>query len=459
MDDKTQTARATLQATAGDWATTRRELLAGAAVAAGAAVLQVAPASAHPPRRTRPQHVILVDWDGFGSELLGRVPMPNLQALVAGGSLSTAASTYNTYSNPARASMSTGAHPEVHGNAGYYLDRERNVVVGQNRDLRAETINQALAAAGRTTASVGWYMVQNFGTSYGDPEHLYVQPGVAPQYRDRPGGGFATRVDVAIEILNRRPVNSAGQSVTVRQTPAFLAVYAGEIDALIHGEGPASPNLPPLLAAYDRDLGRLIQGVREAGIGAETTLMLTADHGMSLWTQTIMPALTEAISSAGLRTEVVAVGRSPAADSEVILTSNGVRMSNVYLRGRAAAHEGRAAVRQAAARVGHIPNVFDQHDLRQLRASDKLGDMVLETEPPYHFSLLDDGKERGSHGSTFERSVPLVLAGAGVRPRRRGVRRASLVDVAPTIAALLGTPPPAQAQGRPLRALLDPVWA
>ncbi len=459
MDSKTQPAWATLQATAGDWTTTRRELLAGAAIAAGAAVLQVAPASADRPRRTRPQHVILVDWDGFGSELLGRVPMPNLQALVAGGSLSTAASTYNTYSNSARASMSTGAHPEVHGNAGYYLDRERDVVVGQNRELRAETINQALAAAGRTTASVGWYMVQNFGTSYGDPAHLYVQPGVAPQYRDRPGGGFSTRVDVAIEILNRRPVNSAGQPVTVPQTPAFLAVYAGEIDALMHGEGPASPNLPPLLAAYDRDLGRLIQGVREAGIGTETTLMLTADHGMSLWTRTIMPALTEAISSAGLRTEVVAVGRSPAADSEVILTSNGVRMSNVYLRGRAAGHEGRAVVRQAAARVGHIPNVFDQHDLRQLRASDKLGDMVLETEPPYHFSLLDDGKERGSHGSTFERSVPLVLSGAGVRTRRGGVRRASLVDVAPTIAALLGTPPPAQAQGRPLRALLDPVWA
>jgi len=48
-------------------------------------------------------------------------------------------------------------------------------------------------------ASVQWYMVQDHGTAYGDPEHLYVQP----------GGPFATRVDAAIEILNRRPVNSA----------------------------------------------------------------------------------------------------------------------------------------------------------------------------------------------------------------------------------------------------------
>jgi len=436
--------------------TTRREILAGAAIAAGAVMLPVAPARADPfSRPTRVDHVILIDWDAFGGDLLGLVPMPNLDALVDRGSLSLASSTYNTYSNSARASMSTGAHPEVHHNVGFYLDRTRNIVVGQNRDLRAETINQALAAAGHTTASVGWYMVQNFGAAYGDPEQLYVQPGVSEQYRGRPGGAFATRVDVALDILNRRPVNSAGQSVTVPRTPSFLAIYAGEIDALGHEEGPASPSMPPLLAAYDDHLGRLVRGVRDAGLADRTALILTADHGLSLWTTSVMPALVEAISSRGLRPEVVAVGRTPAADSDVILTSNGVRMSNVYLRGRAAGDEGRAIVREAADRVGQIPNVFDQRDLRRLATSTaKMGDMALETRPPFHFSLLDDGKQRGSHGSTFERTVPLVLSGAGVRTRRHGAPRASLVDVAPTIAALLGAAPPAQAQGRPLAGLL-----
>jgi arylsulfatase A-like enzyme len=433
---------------------TRRELLVRAALAAGAVALPAGSASAQA-RRVRPEHVVLVDWDGFGSGLLDRAPMPNLQSLSARGSLSVAESTYNTYSNSARASMSTGAYPEVHGNAGYYLDRERDVVVGQNRDLRAQTINQALAGAGRTTASVGWYMVENFGTTYGDPEQLYVQPGVAPRHQGQPGAAFATRVDVAIDILNRRPVDSAGESVTVPRIPAFLAVYAAEIDALQHEQGPASPSLPALLAAYDRDLGRLVQGVRDAGIAERTAVLVTADHGFSAWTRTVMPALVEAIGSGGMRAEVVAVDHAPAADTEVVLISNGVRMSNVYLRGRAAGDEGRAIVRAAADRVGHIPNVFDLGDLRRLHASDKLGDMALEAEPPYHFSLVDDGTERGAHGSTFEMSVPLVLAGASVRSRGRGVHRASLVDVAPTIAALLGTAPPAQAQGRALHALMD----
>lgn len=441
--------------TARRFATTRRELLVAAAIAAGAVVVPAVPAAAGS-RRASVEHVILIDWDGLGSDLLDRVSMPNVQNLIDRGSLSIADSTYNTYSNSARASMSTGAHPEVHSNAGYYLDRERDVVISQDRELRAQTINQVLAEQGLTTASVGWYMVQNFGTAYGDPAQLYVQPGVAVQYEGRPGARFATRVDVAIDILNRRPVDSAGEAVTVPRVPTFLAVYAGEIDALLHEQGPASPNLPPLLAAYDRELGRLVQGVRDAGIAERTALLLTADHGFSAWTRSIMPALVEAIRAGGLRPEVVGVGRSPAADTEVVLISNGVRMSNVYLRGQAAGENGRAVVRAAAARVGHIPNVFDQLDLRRLRTSDKLGDMALEAEPPYHFSLLDDGKERGSHGSTFELSVPLIISGAGVRPRRRGVRGASLVDVGPTIAALLTARPPAQAQGRPLRALLDP---
>jgi hypothetical protein len=50
--------------------------------------------------------------------------------------------------------LSTGAHPEVHCNAGYCLDRERDLVISQNRELRAQTINQALAGQGLTTASI-----------------------------------------------------------------------------------------------------------------------------------------------------------------------------------------------------------------------------------------------------------------------------------------------------------------
>jgi len=62
--------------------------------------------------------------------------------------------------------------------------------------------------------------------------------------------------------------------------------------------------------------------------------------------------------------------------------------------------------------------------------------------------VSDHGHTRhGGHGGLEDevRRVPLVLAGAGVRPHAHGV--ASLVDVAPTLAWLLGIPAPRGAHG------------
>jgi predicted AlkP superfamily pyrophosphatase or phosphodiesterase len=112
------------------------------------------PAAALALEGSRAKHVILVDCDGFDPDYLGRAPTPNLDTLVSRGSLSIADSTFHTLSNPSRASMSTGAYPEVHGNAAYFFNKGTNRAVGQTRFLAAETINQALASAGKTTASV-----------------------------------------------------------------------------------------------------------------------------------------------------------------------------------------------------------------------------------------------------------------------------------------------------------------
>jgi predicted AlkP superfamily pyrophosphatase or phosphodiesterase len=103
----------------------RREVVVGAGVAAVAAAVPTWL------RSRRPEHVILVDWDGFDPDYLGRAPTPNLDALTSRGSLSIADGTFPTISNPSRASMSTGAYPEVHGNAAYYFDGRTNRVVGE----------------------------------------------------------------------------------------------------------------------------------------------------------------------------------------------------------------------------------------------------------------------------------------------------------------------------------------
>ncbi len=342
-------------------------------------------------------------------------------------------------SNPARASMSTGAYPETHGNAAYYFDEEKDEAVAQTPFLAAETICEALAAEGKTTAAVQWYMVQDHGASFGDPEHLYLEP----------GGLFEQRVDAAIEVLNLRPTDSGGEMVAVPKIPDFLAVYGPDLDAFGHAEGAESPNLGPLLAELDRQLGRLVRATKEVGIYDRTAFLLTGDHGMTSWHRSLTERLA-ATTVLGRRPEIASPGRPPSPEAEIVVVGAG-RTADVTLRGRAATPRGRKRVLAFLEGLPQVSRVLDAAALEALRASEKLGDFVVEAEAPWGFNLPEPerGASRGAHGSTGEMRVPLLIAGAGVRVGTVP-RNPKLVDVAPTIAALLGARPPADAQGRAL---------
>jgi hypothetical protein len=101
-------------------------------------------------------------------------------------------------------------------------------------------------------------------------------------------------------------------------------------------------------------------------------------------------------------------------------------------------------------------------------------DLVCLHSPAHNWE--DQGGERGEHGSLgiVQVRAPFVLAGAGVRQDGLVPRSCRLVDVAPTVLALLGVEPApgavgvtgagrddddallARQDGRPIRELLDP---
>ena len=421
----------------------RRQFIKGAAVlaAAGTAPAGLLSCSREPRADSRPEHVILVDWDGLDPAYLDRTPTPNLDDLVSRGSLSVARGTFPTVSNPSRASMVTGAYPEVHGNVAYYLNRRTGRVVGQERALRAETVAQVLVEAGKNIASVQWYMVEGYGVDFGVPDRLYVEP----------GGLFASRVDAAIDIVRGRAVNSGGRSLKVPKVPDFLAVYGSDLDEAGHAEGPDGPNMTPLLAEMDRQLGRLVQAVKDAGVYDRTAFILTGDHGMTGWSRDLTKDLLTAITDAGYAPEVVTTGNAPRSNTEVVVVPDALRIANLSLRGGAATPRGIQRLKDALERVPHAARVLDEKDLERLRVDRKLGDLVVEAEEPWAF--IPPGRpgrdSGGAHGSTQEIKIPLVLSGAGFR-RGAAPRDPRLVDVAPTICALLGTRPPKNAQGRAL---------
>jgi arylsulfatase A-like enzyme len=217
----------------------------------------------------------------------------------------------------------------------------------------------------------------------------------------------------------------------------------------VHEGGTNGPDLQPTLEQQDRDLGRLVQATRDVGIYDRTAFILTADHGMTDWTQTALPVVQQAITNAGYTNQAVFAGESPSSATEVVIAP-AVRVAHLTLRGDAATDTGRAEIRTALEARSEISAVLGPTELAGLHASPELGDLVLEAEPPWSFARNNPptGQVRAAHGSRAELEMPLLLSGTGITstpPATPG-----LVDVAPTIAALLGAPCPADAQGRPL---------
>ena len=75
-------------------------------------------------------------------------------------------------------------------------------------------------------------------------------------------------------------------------------------------------------------------------------------------------------------------------------------------------------------------------------------------QAPYWF-LFDEGPVAVMHGSPwrYDTHVPVVFAGPGI-PAQRVHRHVGTVDVAPTLAGLLGLSPPASADGSALEEVL-----
>lgn len=420
---------------------TRRHALAALGAATAAVAIPTAAAAEPPPGRRR---VVLIDIDGFDPRLLDGEyedihPLPRIRALRDSGAWGTAAATYSSYSNSCRTSTATGAYPRTHRNTGYYID-DTGRAVSQERYIEpgVETIAQALRRQGRTGAYVQWYAVQNYGAGYGDTEQLYTQP----------GGWMSARVDDAIALLSGQPVSSGGQEVTLPEPPDFLAVYGSEVDGWIHSNGFAGDGLYETLEETDTHVGRLLDAVEELGMAESTTVILTGDHGLREWTTPLLPDLLTVIEELGRTISVVGAGQTADPEAEVVVYA-APRTADITFR-EPLGQRDLQRVRRRIGGIGGVADVYDQQHLRRLHASDKLGDLVVEPVEPYHFSLLQDGKLRGSHGGVEEAAVPLIIAGAGVR---RGARlhNASLVDVAPTICGVLGVDAPSSAVGRRLR--------
>lgn len=391
--------------------------------------------------------LIFIGLDGFDIDYFdGRVPLPNLRSLTRRGSLATSTGVMTSITNPSWTSISCGAFPDRTENAAYYYDPEAGVARGQGRNSSVEGLGEALRRQGLVLGSAQWFILQDKGVSYGDPEGLYTQP----------GGRIDARVDDAIAMLRGEPVNSGGTMTTIARRPDFLAVYSSDVDGDGHAMGPNDPRMLDTLRETDREIGRLIKAVRDLDLFGRTTWVVTADHGMTEWHQPMAPQAIQALTDVGFSPEVFGSGGSPTSpDTDIVLIAGG-SISSVHLLGDLA--DDQAAIDRAAsalAKVEGVAAVLTKVQQAELRVAPQYGQLLLEFEEPYALASAppSDGGPDGRHGSRQEMSIPLILSGDKIRPNAKP-KSPRHVDLAATIAAILGVQPPSGSEGRVLSEVL-----
>ncbi len=252
------------------------------------------------------------------------------------------------------------------------------------------------------------------------------------------------------------------------EVPDLLAVNLSSNDYIGHAFGPDSPEVLDAAVRTDRQLAAFFAFLERrvpGGLGS-VILVVTADHGVSplpgALREARFPAGTlsdDALAAAAAKALEAAFGPGPWVTALV--------ESNLYLN-LAALDSGRIphalAEETAAAALAAQPGIYaawprshilegrlPQTDIaRRVERSFHprvSGDVVLVTDPFWMPGSLTGT----THGSpyAYDTKVPLLLAGGAIKPGRYAAR-VSTLDLAPTLADLLGVLPPAGSEGRVL---------
>jgi arylsulfatase A-like enzyme len=281
--------------------------LAGA-IALGAALALLAACAPEP----RPRSVLLVVVDTLRADRLGvygrqrRPTSPSLDQFAAGAAVFERTWSTSSWTLPSYGSLLTGQLPSRHGAGARIAGDDPHAFAAL--DPGTPTLAERLAAAGFATAGIANnpFLRESFGVARGFDswEYLFVSYDDHPRAdvlvdralawldahaRARPGEPFFLMLNPFDPHLPYDPGEPARGAFTWESRARLTLPFAGLGRANPHWQ-PAPPVRQFVEAAYDEEvmfldaeLGRLFEGLAARGLGQETLVVVTADHGEELF--------------------------------------------------------------------------------------------------------------------------------------------------------------------------------
>jgi predicted AlkP superfamily pyrophosphatase or phosphodiesterase len=376
--------------------------------------------------------VILLSFDGVRHDYLDRDALPAFERIAREGARAEAlVPVFPSTTFPSHVALATGAPADVHGIVGNeFLDATlgRFDYDDDARFLDAEPLWAAAERQGVPAAVFFWVGSETDWR------------GVGARYRRAPFDGRIGEDEKVAQIL-------AWLDLPEAERPGLVMSWWHGADHAGHEHGPDARETRAALRAQDRVLAKLLAGLDARHAWHDTTLLVASDHGMAAYTRTV--DVEAALAEAGVRARVI----------------HGLAVAHVHL---AQPEQAERAVRVLRA----IPNLAawrrEQIPAELHYRHPRVGDVIALAEPPLalmpggarsaRFGWLARlfGRELGAHGYDPTRHPEMhgifVALGRGV-PRGGGLPRVRAVDVAPTVARLLGIAPPAGSEGAPIEGI------
>jgi predicted AlkP superfamily pyrophosphatase or phosphodiesterase len=426
------------------------------------------------------RHVVLITLDGFPAYLWRdeSIPLPNLRRLAADGAVAGAMTVSNpSITWPSHTTLVTGVTPRKHGvlyNAlvtrqGPGKPTRSDQWVDKTALVRVPTVYDAAHAAGLTTAEVDWVAITKAKSITWSFAELPYATDPLPREMVAAGVLTAAELDAAALRANGRNIVwrdemwfRAACFIFERHRPNLLLYHPLATDSTHHRFGPGSLAGTLALTLADRRVGEFLRAVDASGRRAQTTIIVTTDHGFRKVEKYCYANVV--LKQAGL----LHTAGPTVAQCDAYAGAQG-GLAFVYVTDPARRTELIPKLKELFARAEGVAQIIEAdtgaHALGMPTPAENegMGDLILYAKDGYAFSAAATGalaagpaeNYGGTHG--YPASDPqlegiFLAQGAGIK---KGVKldRVRNLDVAPTIAHLLGIALPT-ADGKVMEAIL-----
>jgi len=412
------------------------------------------------PLHAQRRKVVLVSIDGLRGIELASAPnltwgLPNLTEIVTRGAVSEGMiGVLPTVTAPSTASIVTGVSPAVHGiPTNFLFDPEHTMTTDDSGNEYAELIHvptlwTVAHAAGLRMASAYWPTTIGAPIDADFPNHAPMKnerdrmvyraistPGLVAEYEKKYG-----ELPIGARAFDDQVVTQMAVFLLQTRRPDFLFVYFQDFDHAEHKHGPDSPEAIKALKSIDADIGALRKAITAAGFEKQTDIVIVSDHGFLPMNQSFHP--NTVLASLNL------LGPKGHPDQWRVTSFGGGGSFGLVVHDPKD-HEAIDLATRTFEKLKQqgsygIDKIFDRQQLKAAKGY-ATSFLAIGMKPGFSADGGDSGppvtaaQGRGAHGyppGAKEMDAAFAVMGPGI-PHMR-LPRAHIVDVAPTVAALLG---------------------